>query len=375
MKQKTISIVIFALLFLVIFNINPYMIIMVDASDKEPKLKWSNIDDGKDISIYETFEIDFDKEIELGSGTIELFNRSSSKKENIRITEIRYKTLKIRPINEMKYHSNYELVLGKGSIVDSYSNNVDKTSIKFTTEKKSESNDDNPKNIGETHGLRFGRIEGQLSGYMDSMSGKKNNCSSAIPSDKKIVNEYNLDKETVEFRNTFLKDFKESFKNAYERAFRDENFKDDLATKENGLVHGKIVGTLEGENQGNLDYINGKNNDWKSSISSDITIIQKYNLKRDYFGYRENFLMGYKDGFRESYNLAFRGQNLEVAEGNLNISYISMQGGEINSYDGAVKLKIEPGSFYEKTGISIEKNPPYENLYILDMIPVTNSYN
>ena len=81
---------------------------------------------------------------------------------------------------------------------------------------------------------------------MDSLDGKKNNWSKAIPTNKKIINEYNLSKETTEYRNAFLLDFRDNFKKEYEEAFRDENFKDPLTTKESALIHGGNIGSLEG---------------------------------------------------------------------------------------------------------------------------------
>lgn len=375
MKQKTALIVIFTLLFLIIFNTNPNATVTVNASSSRLKLINSDIEDGdENVSAYTTFTLTFNKNIKLSSGNIELFNLDSSRRENIK-TDINGHRLKIRPTNRMKSSSDYWLVLEKGSVVDMSGNSIDEISYYFVVQGGSEDSEYNSDSEGKTYGIRFGETEGQLSGYMDSLSGKKTNWSKAIPLNREIIKNYNLNKETVTYRNAFLRDFEESFKKAYKEAFRDENFKDNLATKEDGSAHGRTIGMLEGENQGKLDYINGKNNNWKSSIPSDITIIQKYNLRRDYFEYRESFLVGYKDGFRESYNFDFRDQNLEVAEGSLNVSYISMHGGEVNSYDGAVKLKIEPGSFYEETGISIEKTALYDSFFSSDITPATDSYN
>ncbi len=375
MKQKTALIVIFTLFFLIIFNTNPNATVTVNASSSRLKLINSDIEDGdENVSAYTTFTLTFNKNIKLGSGNIELFNLDSSRRENIK-TDINGHRLRIRPTNRMKSSSDYWLVLEKGSVVDMSGNSIDEISYYFVVQGGSEDSEDNSDSEGKTYGIRFGEIEGQLSGYMDSLSGKKTNWSKAIPLNREIIKNYNLNKETVTYRNAFLRDFEESFKKAYEEAFRDENFKDNLATKEDGSAHGRTIGMLEGENQGKSDYINGKNNNWKSSIPSDITIIQKYNLRRDYFEYRESFLTEYKDGFREAYNFAFHDENLKVSAGSLDTTYISMSGGEVNSYDGAVKLKIEPGSFYEETGISIGRTILYAGFSGSDITPATDSYS
>lgn len=375
MRRKIALTIIFTLLFSIIFNISSGIIVTVNASNSGPKLIRSNIeDDDKDVSAYKTFILTFNKNIKLGSGKIELFNWNSFKKEKIK-TDINGNVLTIRPTNRMEDSSSYWLVLEEDSITDMSGNSIDEISYYFVIQKGFGDSDDSLDYKEKTYGLRFGEIEGQLAGYMDSLSGKTNNWSRAIFSNKKIIEEFNLDKETAGYRNAFLKDFKEGFKNAYLRAFRIENFKGKLDAKENGLTHGKTVGTLEGEIQGEIDYISGKNNNWKLGIPSDTMIIEKYNLGRENFEYRKSFLAGYKDSFREAYNFIFQDKNLEVAEGNLNISYISMHGGEVNSYDQAMKLKIEPGSFYEETGISIEKTALYGSFLSTNITPATHSYN
>ncbi len=259
---------------------------------------------------------------------------------------------------------------------DIYDNESDPgTSDHFVVQENIVYSSDDSENKKKSYGNRMGEIEGQLSGYMDSLGGRKNNWSKAIPSNKKIIERYNLDRETTAYRSAFLGDFRSSFREAYEKAFRDENFKDSIATGENGLVHGGIIGTLDGEAQGKLDYIRGKNNSWKSSIDNDSTIIKRYNLDRENFRYRESFLMEYKDGFREAYIIAFQDENMESSAGGSNTVFLSMHGGEVDSHDRAVKLKVEPGSFYEETGISISRTALYESSFGAGITPMPHSYN
>ena len=385
MKQKIVLIIIFTLLFSAIFSINSDVSIVANAADYGPELIDSNIENrDEDVYAYEVFELVFDEDIKRHPkkyGEIELYNRDSSKNEKVEVT-IDGNTLTIEPVKRMEYSARYRLLIENEYIVtdDKFEIPLAKDiSFYFTVEDDYWGDDDDDDRDyalrGKTYGVRFGKIEGQLSGYMDSLDGKKNNWSKAIPTNKKIIDEYNLSKDTTEYRSAFLVDFRDNFKKAYEEAFRDENFKDSLTTKESALLHGGNIGKLEGEVYGKLDYIGGKKNNWESRLPFDSVIIERYNLNRETSEYRKSFLNGYKDSFRDSYNIAFWEENLEIAEGNLSIDYISMSGGEVYSYDGAMKLKIEPGSFYEETGISIERASLYDNFLGAAMTRATHSYN
>ena len=395
MKQKSVLIITFILLFSVIFNMDSGGVVTVNAASGGPKLERSNIEDGeRDVYADKTFVLIFDRNIKRGPGKIELYNWDRSKREKVEF-DIYGDTLEITLSSRMEFSSDYELTLEKNSIVtdDKYKNPMAKRiSISFITKKdpKDWDEDDNLESIGKTYGIRFGEIEGQLYGYMDSLKDRKNNWNRVFPTNREIIREYNLGKETADYRNAFLKDFKEGFKRAYEEAFRDENFRSKLVTKEDGLSHGRTIGMLAGEVQGKLDYINGRNNNWELSmlrelgipwvpgISSnevDRLIKEKYDLNRESSEYRESFLTEYKDGFREAYNFAFHDENLKVSAGSLDTTYISMSGGEVNSYDGAVKLKIEPGSFYEETGISIGRTILYAGFSGSGITPATDSYS
>ena len=387
MRRQMALIMIFTLLFSAIFNIGPGGALTVNAASDELKLDHANIENREeDVYAYEVFELEFNEDIKRNPkkyGEIELYNRDSSKSEDVKVT-IDGNTLIIEPVKRMEYSARYRLLIEEEYIVtdDKFEIPLEKDiSFYFTVEDDywgDDDDDDEDRDYalrGKTYGVRFGKIEGQLSGYMDSLDGKKNNWSKAIPTNKKIINEYNLSKETTEYRNAFLLDFRDNFKKEYEEAFRDENFKDPLTTKESALIHGGNIGSLEGDVYGKLDYIGGKKNNWESRLPSDSVIIEKYNLNRETPEYRESFLKGYTDSFRDSYNLAFWEENMDIAEGGLYTEFISMSGGYVSSHDGIMTLKIEAGSFYEEAGISIEKASLYGNFLGTAMTQATHSYN
>ena len=379
MKRKAVFMITFILLFSAIFNTGSGGILTVNAASDGPELKRSNIEDGdRDVYVDEIFVLTFDRDIREGPGEIELYNWDRSKREKVKF-DIYGDTLEITPSSDMEYYSDYELTLEKDSIVtdDRYEDPMAKRiSISFITEKDSKDRDDDDSDYGgKTYGARLGEIEGQIAGYMDSVNDKKNDWDRAILSDKRLTDTYNLNRETAEYRRAFLNDYKNKFREAYQKAYRAEKFEGTLDIKENALVHGRGIGMLEGEAQGEIDYISGKKNNWEQSLPSDAEIIEKYNLKREDTEYRDSFLTEYKESFRKAYNSAFWGRNLEIAVGNLSVDYVSMSGGEVDSYDDAVKLKIEPGSFYEETGISIERVESYDSFFGTGITFATDSYN
>lgn len=469
--KKRIALMIIILLFSTIIN-SGYRIVVVadtldeagasDIYDEQDSLKWqSSVNDGeKDIPIDKTIVLKFDVDIEYGHGDITLYETNTFRKEDI-TTRIDGKILYINPVKDLKNSTRYLLELDEASIVDQEGNFIEKDSISFTTVEKVEDEDEEKDTKEPTPGQQFGLIAGQLSGYIDFVNNRRNNWSRAIPSSRRIISDYNLNRESVEYRESFLIDFEEGFIKGYEEAFRSENFgpiigsytdgaghgqffgnlygevhgrkdfyndetndwtrwlpsdqdiieeyslsKDDdvysdafvhgfknaykdsyirsfRATnvddkriiKENGMNHGQAVGRLAGEAQGRLDYMAGKDNNWRRDLPEDDFLIGAYNLLREHEEYMEGFLVGYKESYREGYVTTFQSENLEFSTGNLKTTYISMQGGEASSYDNAMSLLIEPGSLYVETAVTIAKLNDASFPMGAYIIPVTPAYN
>lgn len=387
MRRQIALIMICTLLFSAIFNIGPGGALTVNAASSGPELEYANIEDwDEDVYAYEVFELEFDKDIKRHPkkyGEIELYNRDRSRSEKVEVT-IDGNMLIIEPVKRMEYSADYRLLIEEEYIVtdDESGRPLAKNiSFRFTVEDDYWGYDDDDDRDyalrGKTFGATLGEIEGQLNGYTDSLEGKKNNWSKAISTSRKIIDKYNLSKETTEYRNAFMRDFRDSFKKAYEEAFREENFKEfaDAKEKDGAMDNGKKIGELEGELYGKLDYNSGKKNNWESALPSDSVIIEKYGLNRETAEYKENFLREYRYSFRDSYHSVFREENMDIAKGGLDAKFISMDGGDVESHDKILTLKIEAGSFYEETGISIEKNALYGSFSVAGMTQATNSYN
>ncbi|MCK9268524.1 MAG: S-layer homology domain-containing protein, partial [Alkaliphilus sp.] len=228
---------------------------------------------------------------------------------------------------------------------------------------------------GAGHGRFFGSLLGDIHGKRDFYNNRTNDWTRWLPSDRSIINEYSLLKDDNNYSKSFVHAFKDAYKLSYINSFRVTNVEDNKIIKENGMKHGQTIGKLAGEVQGKLDYITGKDNDWRSNLPIDGILIKTYNLDREHIEYMEGFLAGYKEGYRDAYVSTFQGENLQVSAGNLNTEYISMHGGVVNSFDQEMKLEIEPGTIYVETALTISKlnatNLPVDT-YI---ISATSGYN
>lgn len=458
MRRKMALIIAFTLIFSIVFNMNPGMSVMVDASNGGPRLVDSNIEDGdEEVSVYKTFVFTFNMKIEIDTRKIKLINQSSSRIEAVRASTDGNSILTIEPTSSMEAFSDYQLILEGGSVTNIFGDSAEEISVYFVTEEEPGSNPEKER----TYGKQFGQIAGRLSGYIDSVNNRKCDWERALPSDKKIISEYNLNKETEVYRDSFLEDFEEGFKKGYEDAFRNENFsiildahadgakygqffgsllgeidgrrdfyndrtndwtrwlpsdrdiireynlssddraysdsfvyafknayklnyntffrltnaEDSKIIKENGVSHGQTVGGLAGETQGKLDYMAGKDNDWRSNLPTDRVLIETYNLTREHVEYMEGFLVGYKQGYREAYVWTFQGENIQTSVGNLITTYVSMYGETAVSFDGEVLLYIEPGSIYEETALTIAKLGTPDLPVGTQVMPATASYN
>lgn len=229
---------------------------------------------------------------------------------------------------------------------------------------------------GAGYGQFFGNLLGEVDGRRDFYNDRTNDWTRWLPSDRDIIDEYSLHSDSDAYSDSFLYAFKNAYKESYIRSFRATNVDDKRLVKENGINHGQTVGRLAGETQGRLDYMAGKDNDWRANLPTDDFLIKENNLLREHVEYMEGFLTGYKEGYREAYVTTFQAENLEASIGNLKTTYLSMEGGQATSYDNAMSLVLEPGSLYVDTAITIGKLNETSHLVTNDyIIPVTASYN
>lgn len=194
----------------------------------------------------------------------------------------------------------------KAGYIRGYLEGYTSGNISQNTDKKQE------KNEKTNYGQSFGLLLGQVYGQRDFFEGKKNNWSKAKPTDKVIINMFNLDLETTEYRNSFLKDFKENFQKSYEECYREANLEPQKISYDEGLKDGEVFGEMFGKINGRKDYSEGKISNWNRNFPSGTEIRREFVLNRDSEKYVDGFLTGFKKAYEKAYNEGFRGGNVDL---------------------------------------------------------------
>lgn len=208
--------------------------------------------------------------------------------------------------------------------------------------------------IAYNEGKAVGESYGKTYGQKDYINEQKSNWQKIYTEEeKKVINDYNLNQETVTYRFYFLRGFKEAFQLGYENEYRAINTDTKKTTYEIGLDHGGMFGSIGGEIYGREDYYEGKANDWKKQMPSDILIRREYSLSNDTDKYVEGFLLGYKIAFEESYTNAYREANVDTNKSPKENGIL--HGKEMGFEFGAMIGKID---FTDKKNNSWEKAIP-----------------
>ncbi|WP_026475857.1 S-layer homology domain-containing protein [Alkaliphilus transvaalensis] len=208
---------------------------------------------------------------------------------------------------------------------------------------------------GLSHGGFFGRMLGEINGVKEFHQGKTNDWKRTVPSDTDLTREYSLNRDTTRYRSGFIVGFKRAYEEGYTDAFRNANVDNHRFTKEMGLEHGSVVGKMQGEFFGEMDYVDGRSNDWKRAIPREQEVVIQANLLRENLQYREGFLAGYKEGFKEGYTVAFQNANITNTLQSIAHTNVSLVGATIITADDMLTLRIKPGSFYWDTYFTVDK--------------------
>ena len=200
----------------------------------------------------------------------------------------------------------------------------------------------------------LGIILGEIYGRRDFYNDNKSNWSKALPSDKKIGEMYNLNKETTQYKYAFLRAFKRKFEEGYNEGYRKANFEPIKTSYEGGYNYGKEVGAKKGEANAIKDYYLKLNNDWKRHELTHTEIIREYNLALESEKFREGFISGFKQGLSEGYTTTFQKLNKEIIQNKTTAETIPISGGEISSLDKMMSLKIAKGTYYNPVVVTID---------------------
>lgn len=165
---------------------------------------------------------------------------------------------------------------------------------------------------GKKDGDNFGKLLGEIYGQRDFYQGLNSNWEKAIPSNNIIVEVFNLNIETEQYRDLFLTSFQDSFQIAYNKYFSEANLGPQKISYEQGIIDGENFGDMFGNLNGRKDYSESKNSNWKRNFPSDIEICREFALNNDSEKYIEGFLIGFKRVYEKAYNEGFRSGNIDL---------------------------------------------------------------
>lgn len=221
---------------------------------------------------------------------------------------------------------------------------------------------------GLYHGEYFGKILGGAHGARDYLEGKTRNYKRDIPSDQNIIKDFYLNDDGNEYRQGFLIGFRRAYEESYNENYRTMNVEIHRGAFERGYEHGKISGKVKGELKAYEDFHLQLENDWSKHYPSQGSLLKEYGLNSESIRYREGFFSGFLAGLAEGYGNKYQ----ELREKTLNIKTkleeLPLFGGEVNSLDGGLLLRVDKGTFYNPIVITIDTLPdgyfPLEKDYI-----------
>jgi len=160
-------------------------------------------------------------------------------------------------------------------------------------------------------GYKDGYSEGWLWGIEeaedDMAEGNRKSYSKAIPSDDEIIEEYDLESETIIYKDFFLDGFKDGFKEGYNKTYTTSKDKDDEDDDEKySANYAESLGYTMGEAYGYRDFYNGKSNRWTKAVPSSSSIVETFDLKKETNKYRSDFIDVFKTKFEEGYEDGYR---------------------------------------------------------------------
>lgn len=213
-----------------------------------------------------------------------------------------------------KYRLNMKNNRYKNAFIDGFNDGFKNGYSRTYSTSNNEKDIDDDKIKEYEHSIVLGLAMGETYGHRDYYEGKTNKWSSAIPSNSKIVEIFELKKETNDYRIAFIDIFKSNFKEGYEKGYRKAKFEPFEDSFDQGSRDGKYFGRLLGEIYGVRDYYSGRNNDWKRNLPTRLEMISSFSLNNDSKEYQDAFVEAFVYAFEEKYNDIYRSENLSIIE-------------------------------------------------------------
>ncbi len=157
----------------------------------------------------------------------------------------------------------------------------------------------------------LGTSLGSIYGAKDFQEGRASDWKRSLPSDRSIINIYNLNVEKKGYIESFLETFILKFEEAYNIAFEKANFEPIKTTLIAGVNDGEKLGKLLGSTYGAKDYFEDLYMNFERDMLDDRDIIINYSLNNDYSEYKEGFISGFKRAYEIEYNKIYREANID----------------------------------------------------------------
>lgn len=226
---------------------------------------------------------------------------------------------------------------------------------------------------GRNDGSYFGEIVGSIFGAKDYFEGRTLDHQRNMPSDSIIKSEYSLNRDNEEYTKGFIEGFKNAYREAYITSFREARNNVKELEVSFAYENGYVVGEARGIEQGRIDYVNRKTNDWMRSRPSASAIIHDYKLMYQGQRYMEDFVNGFWEGYSKGYTDTYKELSQEDAINKVTSLVVPLDGGRFQSSDSSLIVEIDRGTYYRENILNIDVVSSYnrfDNKYIF----ASNSY-
>lgn len=234
---------------------------------------------------------------------------------------------------------------------------------------------------GTTYGASMGTFDGNFYGREAAHANRVNNYLNDLLTNAQITGKFMLSRDTASFQSAFINAYRDAFQTAYQAGYREVAMSKVIVPVEGGYDHGMSLGTIQGQTEAMLDFIQGGKNDWSVSYNDFISkgsLLVRYNLIKEVMAYRTAFSNGYREGFMTAYVTTFQEQNVNVETLNKNVKQVSMREDSISFEDDVMQLMLyfPAATVYEPTNIAAfttQNSFNYRN-YSAHMTPVSSKY-
>lgn len=161
--------------------------------------------------------------------------------------------------------------------------------------------------VWDSGGKELGTLFGKIAAIEDYMAGRRMDWQRAMPSERSLYHDFQLDRIGSLESLAFIKAFYEGFKNAYEEAYAQAMADNNNLGVKTGAEYGEEAGKLMGEMKGRSDFHNGKPSDHRAYALTDSEILEHFQLKNGQ-DFERAFLATFRDAYQKAYEAAYQAE-------------------------------------------------------------------